>query len=155
MVKNKVHDLFSISNLKNKKLLMWLINLLILSSIPSYIFIYATEQSWQMIVFAGLGSIFGGIMVSSIVFGGQLSNKYCSPQALDSICKWGIIVLYIFLLFLLFLYYLPMILGTLTKPNLGGVIFLFIFYGMLIGLLGVKKANNRRIGSGQAKCLKI
>jgi uncharacterized integral membrane protein len=140
MVKDKILDI----KRDKGKLLLWVFQVLIATSIPAYKFSYATaDQSWRLLVLTGLGSIVIGIMVSCVVFGGQLSNKYCSRKTLDSICKWGIVVLSVFLAFFMILYYFPLLIGIDTSVNLGALIFLCIFDGMLIGIHGVRRVNSR------------
>ncbi len=112
-------------------------------SIPAYkIFNAISESSWTMLMLTGLGSIFVGLLVSCVVFGGQISNKFASHQTLDSICKWGILLFYLFLMVLLFCYYLALFVQS--QIQIGALIWVYIFSGMLIGLYFVRTQNRKK-----------
>ena len=88
-----------------------------------------------MVLLIALGSAFGGFMVSFVIFGGQLTNRYCSISTLDFICRWAIVLFYLLLSLLLIGYYIP----GFIEESLRVLIYICFVAGILFGVQVVKK----------------
>lgn len=124
-----------------KILFLWLVYILSASSIPWYkIFYAASEQSWFFVIIVGLGSVFGGFLVSCFIFGNQLSNKYCSRVTLGFICRYAIVLSYFLLSVLLVGYYVSYFnTGNFFDPKIMGLVYTCFVFGILLGVQIVSK----------------